>query len=84
VEKPSTKPEIITRAQEDAWFALLFAHATVTARIDVVLMEQHRISSPRLRSCAGSRSGADRGVGAVDAAGRDLDQDVPWAELGNP
>jgi hypothetical protein len=44
VEKPSTKPEIITRAQEDAWFALLFTHATVTARIDAVLMEQHRIS----------------------------------------
>jgi DNA-binding MarR family transcriptional regulator len=44
VEKPSTKPEIITRAQEDAWFALLFAHATVTARIDAVLMDRHRIS----------------------------------------
>jgi len=37
-------PEIITPAQEDAWFALLFTHATVTARIDAVLMERHRIS----------------------------------------
>lgn len=39
-----TTPTIITRAQEDAWFALLFTHATVTERIDAVLMERHRLS----------------------------------------
>jgi len=44
MEKPATSPAIISRAQEDAWFALLFTHATVTARIDAVLMDQHRIS----------------------------------------
>lgn len=31
-------------AQQDAWFALLFTHAAVTARIDAVLMDRHRIS----------------------------------------
>ena len=30
--------------QQDAWFALLFAHATVTERIDRELQQQHRIS----------------------------------------
>jgi DNA-binding MarR family transcriptional regulator len=39
-----TTPAIITPAQEDAWFALLFTHATVTDRIDAVLMERHRLS----------------------------------------
>ncbi|WP_329128574.1 MarR family winged helix-turn-helix transcriptional regulator [Streptomyces sp. NBC_01476] len=41
---PSTRHAIISQAQENAWFALLFTHATVTARIDAVLMERHRIS----------------------------------------
>lgn len=44
MDKPSTKPELISQAQEDAWFALLFTHAAVTARIDAVLMERHKIS----------------------------------------
>ncbi|MEU3984509.1 MarR family winged helix-turn-helix transcriptional regulator [Streptomyces sp. NPDC026672] len=44
MHKSSTKPAIITSAQQEAWFAMLFAHAAVTARIDDVLMEQHRIS----------------------------------------
>jgi DNA-binding MarR family transcriptional regulator len=30
--------------QVEGWFALLFAHAAVTGRIDAVLMEQHKIS----------------------------------------
>jgi DNA-binding MarR family transcriptional regulator len=43
--KPShTVAEVITPEQQDAWFALLFAHATVTERIDRDLREQHRIS----------------------------------------
>jgi DNA-binding MarR family transcriptional regulator len=39
-----TAAKVITREQEDAWFALLFAHASVTERIDRELREQHRIS----------------------------------------
>jgi len=35
---------ISSQDQEDAWFALLFAHEAVTARIHTVLMERHRIS----------------------------------------
>ena len=43
--KPShTVAQVITPEQQDAWFALLFAHATVTERIDRDLREQHRIS----------------------------------------
>jgi len=44
LEWPPAKAGIISQDQEDAWFALLCAHATVTARIDAVLMERHRIS----------------------------------------
>jgi DNA-binding MarR family transcriptional regulator len=39
-----TAAKVISRAQEDAWFALLFAHASVTDRIDRELREKHRIS----------------------------------------
>ena len=39
-----TVAQVITPEQQDAWFALLFAHATVTERIDGELREQHRIS----------------------------------------
>ena len=45
--RPAAKPAAtakITPAQEAAWFALLFAHATVMARIDAALMDKHRIS----------------------------------------
>lgn len=38
------KSELISQAEEDAWFALMFMHAAVTARIDAVLMERYRIS----------------------------------------
>lgn len=34
----------ITPEQHDAWFALLFAHASVTNRIDRQLQQQHRIT----------------------------------------
>jgi DNA-binding MarR family transcriptional regulator len=44
VEKPMAKSELISQAEEDAWFALMFTHAAVTARIDAVLMERYRIS----------------------------------------
>jgi DNA-binding MarR family transcriptional regulator len=43
--KPNhTVAKVITPEQQDAWFALLFAHASVTDRIDRELREQHRIS----------------------------------------
>lgn len=35
---------LITREQQDAWYALLFAHASVTDRIDRVLQAQHGLS----------------------------------------
>ena len=38
------KSELISQAEEDAWFALMFTHAAVTTRIDAVLMERYRIS----------------------------------------
>jgi DNA-binding MarR family transcriptional regulator len=44
VDGPLARAGIISQDQEDAWFAMLCAHAAVTARIDAVLMEQHRIS----------------------------------------
>src|ERR1700759_3622435 len=47
--KNPSRPEhsgarLITREQQDAWYALLFAHASVTDRIDRVLQEQHGLS----------------------------------------
>ena len=39
-----TAAQVITPEQQDAWFALLFAHGSVTDRIDRELREQHRIS----------------------------------------
>jgi DNA-binding MarR family transcriptional regulator len=39
-----TTAEVITPDQLDAWFALLFAHASVTDRVDRDLQEQHGIS----------------------------------------
>jgi DNA-binding MarR family transcriptional regulator len=39
-----TAAEVITPDQLDAWFALLFAHASVTDRVDRDLQEQHGIS----------------------------------------
>jgi DNA-binding MarR family transcriptional regulator len=35
---------LITREQEDAWYALLFAHASVTDRVDRVLQAEHGLS----------------------------------------
>ena len=47
-KKPSkpghTAAQVITPEQLDAWFALLFAHASVTDRVDRDLQEQHGIS----------------------------------------
>jgi DNA-binding MarR family transcriptional regulator len=43
--KPNhTAAKVITPEQENAWFALLFAHASATDRIDRELREKHRIS----------------------------------------
>jgi DNA-binding MarR family transcriptional regulator len=43
--KPAhTAAQLITPEQRDAWFAMLFAHASVTDRIDRDLQEQHRLS----------------------------------------
>jgi DNA-binding MarR family transcriptional regulator len=39
-----TVAQVITPEQQDAWFALLFSHATVTDRIDRDLQRHHRIS----------------------------------------
>jgi DNA-binding MarR family transcriptional regulator len=39
-----TAAQRITPEQQDTWFALLFTHASVTARIERDLQEQHRIS----------------------------------------
>lgn len=39
-----TAAEVITPVQQDAWFALLFAHASVTDRVDRDLQERHGIS----------------------------------------
>jgi DNA-binding MarR family transcriptional regulator len=39
-----TAAQVITPGQQDAWFALLFAHASVTDRVDRDLQEQHSIS----------------------------------------
>jgi DNA-binding MarR family transcriptional regulator len=36
--------QLITAEQQDAWFALLFTHASVTARIDQVLQERFGLS----------------------------------------
>ena len=45
LSRPShTVAQVITSEQQDAWFALLFANATVTDRIDRELQEAHRIS----------------------------------------
>lgn len=39
-----SRARLITREQQDAWYALLFAHASVTDRIDRVLQQQHGLS----------------------------------------
>ena len=44
VKAPPSHPVLISHDQVDGWWAMLFTHATVTARIDAVLMERHRIS----------------------------------------
>lgn len=44
LERPLARAGVISQDQEDAWFALLCAHATVTERIDAVLMDRHRLS----------------------------------------
>ena len=43
--KPShTVAQVITPEQQDAWWAMLFAHASITDRIDRDLQQQHHIS----------------------------------------
>ena len=39
-----SQPRIISPDEVKGWFALLLTHATVTGRIDAVLMDQHKIS----------------------------------------
>ena len=39
-----SQPQVISPAQVEGWFALLFTHAAVTGRIDAVLTEEHNIS----------------------------------------
>jgi DNA-binding MarR family transcriptional regulator len=39
-----TAAQLITPEQQDAWYALLFAHASVTDRIDRVLQKEHGLS----------------------------------------
>ena len=44
VKAPVSQPRVISPDQVKGWFALLLTHATVTGRIDTVLMDQHKIS----------------------------------------
>jgi hypothetical protein len=44
VKAPASNPKILSQDQVKAWFALLFAHARVTGRMDAVLLEQHKLS----------------------------------------
>ena len=44
VKAPVSQPRIISPDQVNGWFALLLTHATVTGRIDAVLMDEHKIS----------------------------------------
>src|SRR5882757_1491358 len=42
--RPRAAQPLITPVQEEAWFALLYAHALVTDRIEKILLERHGIS----------------------------------------
>ncbi len=44
MKAPASKPQLLSQDQVKAWFALLFTHATVTGRMDAVLLEQYKIS----------------------------------------
>src|SRR6201996_3153821 len=44
MKAPASKPQLLSQDQVKAWFALLFAHATVTGQMDAVLLEQYKIS----------------------------------------
>src|ERR1700679_915592 len=44
MKAPASKPQLLSQDQVKAWFALLFAHARVTGRMDAVLLEQYKIS----------------------------------------
>src|SRR6266568_4790774 len=44
MKAPVSQPRVISPDQVNGWFALLFTHATVTGRIDAVLMNQHKIT----------------------------------------
>src|ERR1700724_3047951 len=44
VKGPASNPQVLSQDQVKAWFALLLAHATVTGRMDAVLLEQHKLS----------------------------------------
>jgi DNA-binding MarR family transcriptional regulator len=44
MKEPVSKPRIISPDQVRGWFALMFTHATITGRIDSILMEQHKLS----------------------------------------
>jgi DNA-binding MarR family transcriptional regulator len=44
MKAPVSRPRIISPNQVNGWFALLFMHASVTGRIDAVLMDRHKIS----------------------------------------
>jgi DNA-binding MarR family transcriptional regulator len=43
-QQPATAAKLISPEQQDAWFALLFTHATVTNRIDAILQERFGLS----------------------------------------
>jgi DNA-binding MarR family transcriptional regulator len=61
-----TAAEVITPDQLDAWFALLFAHASVTDRVDRDLQEQHGRASRLVQELVDAghlQRGADQGDG---------------------
>jgi DNA-binding MarR family transcriptional regulator len=44
VEAPIVASPVISQAHLDGWFALVFAHAALTARVDAELMGRHHIT----------------------------------------
>jgi DNA-binding MarR family transcriptional regulator len=44
MKAPTTNTFLISQAERDGWFALIFTHAALMTRVDAILMERHRIT----------------------------------------
>lgn len=44
VKVPTVSSSLVSQDQVNGWFAMLFTHDTVTARVDAVLRERHHVS----------------------------------------